>query len=142
MPVVVDANVLISILIAKGSKHKLFFSDKIIPITPEYVLFEMGKYWPEISSKTRLSERDLRSELFAVRLQIKTAALQEIKEFLKEAKDVSPDPDDAEYFALALKHGCPIWSHDRSLKKQNTVEVLDTKELLQKLGLLMPTKKP
>ncbi|MFZ2454938.1 MAG: hypothetical protein WAX07_00445 [Candidatus Altiarchaeia archaeon] len=41
MQVVVDANILISLLIAKGSKHKLFFSDKITPITPEYVLFEI-----------------------------------------------------------------------------------------------------
>ena len=142
MLVVVDANVLISLLIAKGSKHKLFFSDKITPIAPEYALLEIGKYWPDIISKTRLSERDLRSEFFAVRLQVKIAPLSEIKEFLKDAREITPDPDDVEYFALSLKHCCPIWSHDQPLKKQNTVEVLDTKELLQKLGLITTPKEP
>ena len=142
MLVVVDANILISLLIAKGSKHTLFFSDKITPIAPEYALFEIREHWPEIISKTRLTERDLRSEFFAVRLQVKIAPLSEIKEFLKDARKITPDPDDIEYFALALKHACPIWSHDKQLKKQNTLEVLNTIELLQKLGLITTPKEP
>ncbi len=68
MFVVVDANVIISLLIAKGSKYKLFFSDKVNLVSPDFILFEIGKYWKEISDKTKLSESDLRSEFFAVRM--------------------------------------------------------------------------
>lgn len=135
MFVVVDANVVISLLIAKGSKHKLFFSNKIALVSPEFILFEIGRYWEEISDKSKLSERDLRSEFFAVRMQLKVFSLSGIKEFIKEGSNISPDPDDSEYFALALKLNCPIWSEDRALRQQSRVEVLNTKKLLEKLGL-------
>ncbi len=52
--------------------------------------------------------------------------------FLSEAREITPDIKDAEYFALALKLGCPLWSQDSKLKKQSKVEVLTTKDLLQK----------
>jgi len=136
MFVVVDANVVISLLIARGSKHKLFFSNKISPVSPDFILFEIGKYWKDISDKSKLSERDLRSEFFAVRMQLKTFSSSGITEFIKEGSAISPDPDDSEYFALALKLNCPIWSEDKLLKKQDKAEVLNTKELLEKLGLI------
>lgn len=135
MLVVVDANIVISLLIAKGSKHKLFFSEKIKLRSPDFILFEIGKYWEEISNKSKLSERDLKSEFFAVRKQLKTFSLPEIKGFIKEGSVISPDPNDSEYFGLALKLGCPIWSEDKLLKKQSKVKVLGTKELIKLLGL-------
>ena len=136
MFVVVDANVVISLLIAKGSKHKLFFSDKFIPASPDWMLFEIGKYWKEISEKSKLPESALRSAFFGVRMQLKTFSLSEIKEFIKEGSIISPDPNDSEYFALALKLNCPLWSEDKLLKQQSKVEVLNTRELLVKLGLI------
>ena len=136
MFVVVDANVIISLLIAKGSKHKLFFSNKFIPVSPDWILFEISKYWDDISEKSKLSKNDLRSELFAIRMQMKTFSFSEIKEFLKEGFTISPDPDDSEYFALALKLNCPIWSEDKLIKQQDKVEVLNTKELLERLKLI------
>lgn len=66
---------------------------------------------------------------------LKTLPLSDVKDFMSEALQVSPDPDDAEYFASALKLNCPIWSEDKLLKKQTRVEVLSTPELLSKLGL-------
>ena len=135
MLVVVDANIIVSLLISKGSKHKLFFSGKVELISPDFVLFEISKHWKELCGKSKMSESDIKSELFAVRIQTKTESLSEVKEFMNEALKISPDKDDAEYFALALKHKCPIWSEDKRLKKQSEVEVLNTRELLEKLGL-------
>lgn len=131
----VDANILISILIAKGSKHKLFFSPEIKPNSPDVILFEIGKHWKELSDKSRLSEKDLKLELHAVRLQLNVFPISTFSNWLREAAKISPDPDDVEYFALALKLNCPIWSEDAFLKKQNKVKVFSTPELLEELGL-------
>ncbi len=69
-------------------------------------------------------------------MQLKTFSLSEIKEFIEEGSIVSPDPDDSEHFALALKLNCPIWSEDKLLKQQDKIEILNTKELLEKLQLI------
>mgnify|MGYP001614061177 CR=1 FL=1 len=135
MLLVVDANILISILIAKGSKHKLFFSEKIASNSPDRILFEIGKHWSGLSDKSGLSENDLEMEFSLVRMQLNTYSLNELSEWIKEGAAISPDPDDAEYFALALKLNCPIWSEEKRLKKQSKVKVYNTVELLKELGL-------
>ncbi|MBS3095717.1 hypothetical protein J4231_03480, partial [Candidatus Woesearchaeota archaeon] len=45
---------------------------------------------------------------------------------------ISPDPNDLDFFALALKLDLPIWSNDNLLKKQNTLNVFSTLDLLKK----------
>ena len=134
-PVVVDANILISLLIAKGSKQELFFSEHVTPHSPELVLFEIGKYWKRISEGSGVPEDELKLAFSGIRKQLITLPLSEIKPWLREAERISPDKDDTEYFALALKLNCPIWSEDKLLKKQSIVKVLNTPELLTVLGL-------
>ncbi|MEK6954273.1 MAG: PIN domain-containing protein [Candidatus Micrarchaeota archaeon] len=60
--------------------------------------------------------------------------LNEYSSLMHQAKSICPDPDDIQYFALALKLGCPIWSNDKALKEQNTVEVISTGELIDNLA--------
>ena len=136
MLLVVDANIIISLLIAKGSKHKLFFSENIEARSPDRILFDIGKHWNELSEKSRLSKEEIMSEFFTVRMQIDTFSLNELSKWIKSGAEVSPDPDDSEYFALAMKLNCAIWSEDKLLKQQDKVEVLNTKELLKKLALV------
>lgn len=59
----------------------------------------------------------------------------EFRDFLEEAKSISPDPDDVEYFAPALKLKSAIWSNDNALKKQSVVKVFSTPELIKALEL-------
>ncbi len=124
-----------SVLIAGGSKQDLLLSDEIDAAAPEWILFEVGKYWKELSIKSGLSEEDLDDVLSLVREQMTIFSVDKYSAMLSAAKDISPDIKDAEYLALALKLNCPIWSEDKLLKKQDKVVVLNTKELLSKLGL-------
>ena len=55
---------------------------------------------------------------------------EETNQFIELANKISPDQNDADYFALALKLNCPIWSNDKRLANQNTVKVYSTKELV------------
>lgn len=43
---------------------------------------------------------------------------------------ICPDPDDSEYFALAMKLRCTIWSNDKRLKQQEKVNIINTTELI------------
>lgn len=134
MLLVVDANIAISMLISKGLKHKIFFSDKIESNSPDRILFEIGKHWSELSDKSGLSEDNLELAFIAIRLQLSTFFLNSLSNWLKEGAKISPDPDDSEYFALALKLNCPIWSEEKLLKKQDKVKVLNTGELWKLLN--------
>lgn len=58
---------------------------------------------------------------------IKFVPLSEYKEYLSKAKEISPDPNDVDIFALALKLNCPIWSNDKELKKQNVIKFTQQK---------------
>ena len=60
--------------------------------------------------------------LFSDGLQIEEAA--SFREYMSEADSISPDPDDVQYFALALKLGCPIWSNDPHFREQSDARVL------------------
>src|SRR3989344_4943255 len=51
-------------------------------------------------------------------------------DFLVDAMLLSPDEKDADFFDLCLKNSCPIWSNDLTLKKQEKIKVLTTKEII------------
>lgn len=40
---------------------------------------------------------------------------------------------DSEYFALALKLNCAIWSNDKRLKQQDKIKVYSTEDLVKVL---------
>lgn len=112
------------------------FSNKIETICPDFLLFEIGKYWSQICDKSGFEEDDIYPAFSLLRHRIKIVSLDKYLDKISEAKQFCPDIGDVEYFALALMHNCLIWSEDKLLKKQNKVEVLNTKELLVKLGLI------
>ena len=65
---------------------------------------------------------------------VKVFSLSEYKEFLADAKAVSPDPDDIDLFALALKLDCPIWAQEKAFKKQPKVKIFSTSGLISFLS--------
>lgn len=134
MLLVVDSNPLISLLISKGTKQDILFCNEIEPISPDWLLFELGKHWKEICSKSKFSEEDLELSLSLVRKRVKPFSLDEYSDKLDEAKEISPHDKDNEFFALALKLECAIWSDDAAFKKQDKVEVFTSEELAKKFG--------
>ncbi len=132
MELIVDANVIISVLISSAGKTcELFFSDKLKLYAPEYLLEEIEKHESEILDKSKLSKLDLEVTLSLVSSNIEFIPFSEFKDFITKGNEICPDPNDAEYFALALKLGFPIWSNDKKIKEQNFVKVLSTSELLK-----------
>lgn len=131
MDLVIDANVLFSALISsEGRTFDLIFNDKFRLYAPEFLLEEIKKHKDEIVEKSSLSYENF--ELLFVILSSRIAFIprNEFEEFRLLAKEISPDINDIEYFALALKLDCAIWSNDKLLKNQEKIKVYSTKELL------------
>ncbi len=130
MELVVDANIIISTLVSfSGKTSEMLFSDKLILYAPEYLLDEIGKHKKEISEKSGLSSKEINLLLSLIALNIKLVPFSEFKDFIKKASEICPDPNDVEYFALALKLNCSLWSNDSRLKK-SSLKVLTTSEIL------------
>jgi len=130
MDLVVDANILFAALIKKGVTSNLLFSNELHLYAPEFLLNEFEKYRDLIVEKTERPDDEF-EELLAIYLRrINFVPIEEIKPYIAEANKISPDPKDALYLAVALKVGASLWSNDSILKKQETISVYSTRELL------------
>ena len=133
---VVDANIVVAALLKDSTSRRLLLrARKIRLYTPEFINEELSKYLGEFSKRLKVKEAELKLAIGRLMLasKMEVVPLREYSEFIGEAREITPDVKDAEYFALALKLGCPLWSQDAKLKKQSKVEVLSTKELLEKI---------
>ena len=132
--IVVDANVILPFFSAESFTRKLIvrlFLGGCRLIAPKYAFLEIEDKKEIIKEKFSLNEKQFAVLLSVVKKIIEPIELLEFRNHLEEAKTISPDPKDVEYFALALKYSCPIWSNDKRLKKQNKVLVLSTKEIAE-----------
>lgn len=135
MLLVIDANVLFAALLnPKGTNCNLLFSPKFEFISPEFLEEELKKHFSLIVQKSGRSETEVKIALELILSRIKILPALEYEEYRKKARDFSPDPNDAEYFAAASAFNCPLWSNDKKLKEQGVVKVLSTSELLQILS--------
>lgn len=135
MKVVIDANELFSLLI-KGSRDskEILFSNKIELIAPEFIFVEFLNNKEEILCKTHRGEEEFLEVFSIFQDKIRLIAQQEFESLIDEACNLFPEhTKDSPYLALALKYSCPIWSEEKLLKKQNKIEVLNSKELAETL---------
>lgn len=131
MDLVVDANVIFAALIKDSFSYSLLFSDKFHLFAPEYVFTELGNHKAEILEKTERTSEDFLLLLEILKRRIVLVPLEELAEYVEKADELTPDPDDMAYFALALKLNCAIWSNDKKLKSQDKIKVYHTHELTE-----------
>jgi predicted nucleic acid-binding protein len=126
---VVDANIIFAALIREGITSSLLNHNSLDLLVPGFLYNELLKHKQVILDKTKRSDKDLFFLLDNLEKIAVTVPETYFQEFLEEAEQTSPDPDDVIYFALALKLNCPIWSNDKRLKAQDKVKILSTEEL-------------
>ncbi len=129
MNLVVDANILFSALIKDSFSYDLLFSGKFCLFTPEYILIELEKHKEEILEKTERTAEEFFRLVETLKRRISIFPLEELAPYVEEAENLTPDPDDMSYFALALKLNCAILSNDKKLKTQNRIKVYNMQEL-------------
>ena len=135
LELIIDANILFSALIKDGITAEILFDERLSLYAPEFLIDEFLKYKQLILSKTKRTRSQIMELLGILRNIIKVVPKEEYLPFFGKADKISPDRNDAPYFALALKLNCGIWSNDKKLKEQDEVEVHSTAELGILLGL-------
>jgi len=139
MRFVVDANILFSFFKKDSSTRWLISRFEVLElITPSFCVEELLKYKELICKKSNISNKVFREIFNELKAFVKIVPLTEYSKFLAKAKKICPDPDDVDFFALALKLDCPIWSNESRLKRQSKIKVFSTKELMKLLSEIKP----
>ncbi len=130
MNLVIDANILFSLIISKSKVEDVFIHNNISLYSPEFIKVEIEKHIKTILNKTHRSKTEISEILDIFSRRIKLIQYKDFAEFYEKAEIISPDKNDAAYFALALKLKCAIWSNDKKLKEQNVIKVYSSEELI------------
>ena len=138
MRLVADTNILFSFFNERSTARNLSLLPNLDMHSPDFSMDEIVGHKLDILKRFSLSEAQFLLIGKLLKIIVKFSKVEEYSEFLPEAQKISPDPEDSDFFALALKHKCPLWSEDKLLKRQSRVKVLNTKELLEELDMLLP----
>jgi predicted nucleic acid-binding protein len=134
MKLVIDANILFSALIREGKTAEILLNLFCDTYTPSFIFEEFENHYLEILRKTERSEEEIMDLLGYIKQLIKIIPTTYFEEEVETAKKISPDINDALYFALALKLNCPIWSNDKRLKEQKYIQIYSTEDLVEYLN--------
>lgn len=135
MQLVADTNILVASLIRKGDTRKLLFSKKFETFSPDRIVTEILAHKEEFKQKGSMLEQEFQ---IALELELENIIVMPVEEYgslRQKALLLCPKGHEKDwpFLALALKLSCPLWSNDSALKKQTSVAVLSTAELIKKL---------
>ena len=133
MKSVVDANVVISALIADSKTRELIVTLEPDLLTPEVVHDEVGNYESLIVEKSGMELERVRQFIDLLFQYIETVPASEFYPYLEEAEEAigDTDPDDVLYVACALARDAGVWSDDSDFEEQDLVPVFTTGEVVE-----------
>ena len=133
MKLVVDANVIISALIADSKTRELMVTLEPDLLTPEVVHDEIGTYEILIVEKSGMSSDRVQQFIDLLFRYIETVPANEFYPHISEADEAigDTDPDDVLYLACALARDAGVWSDDTDFDEQDLVPVYTTSEVIE-----------
>lgn len=134
MELVVDTNILFSFFNERSRARQISVSGEVILYSPEFALKELEAHKADIIGDFSLNESQFEAIMKLLNAVVKFESEDTYSEKFQEAKEISPDPDDIDFFALALKRDRAIWSDEEKLRRQSAVRVLTTKDVAKLLG--------
>jgi len=136
MEAVLDFNLVFSALHSRGKVHLIFAWNYVVRkvgfLVPEFFWREIDEKWDRILSLTKLKEDELLEMLEIIRSQTVTVPKEKLRPYLPRAREITPDPKDVPYVALALAFNVPLATGDKSLReglKGSEVQVITPTEL-------------
>ena len=137
---VADTNILFSFFKRSSTARRIISGPEYFELyTPDFSITELKKHRGDICKKSLITPKEF-AELLGdmISLFVNVVPLSEYSGFLSKAVAISPDKDDVDFFALALKLRCLIWSNELKLKNQPAIKVMKTAEIV---NLLDPLRK-
>jgi predicted nucleic acid-binding protein len=130
---VVDANVVISALIADSKTRELVVTLKPELLTPEVIHGEIGNHEALIVEKSGMDADRVQQFIDLLFRYIETVPASEFYPYIEEAEEAigDIDPDDVLYVACALAREAGVWSDDSDFDEQDLVPVFTTGEVVE-----------
>lgn len=138
MFLVIDANILFSFFNPESSRRLVIKSCSKLGfklISPDFAFEELLKDKEKIKKYSKIGELEFIILFSLLEKMIESIGKLQYNGFIPKSKELAPHIKDVLYFALALHFNCPIWSDEKSFKKQSKVKVYNTSELLKEIGL-------
>ncbi|WP_136686924.1 PIN domain-containing protein [Halorhabdus amylolytica] len=132
MKLVVDANVVISALIADSKTRELIVTLEPNLLTPGFVSDEIENYENLIAEKSGMTRQRVQQFVDLLFQYIEVVPVTEFHLFIEEAAEAigEVDPDDVLYVACALASDAAIWSDDSDFDEQAVVETYSTSAVI------------
>jgi len=132
MKLVVDANVVISALIADSKTRELIVTLEPDLLTPEFVYDEIENYTELIVEKSGMTPDRVAQFIHLLFQYIEVVPAQEFYPHIEEAEAAigETDPDDVLYVACALAEDAAVWSDDTDFDEQTHVETYSTSDVI------------
>jgi len=132
MKLVVDANVVISALIADSKTRELIVTLEPDLLTPEFVHDEIENYEELIVEKSGMCPDRVAQFIDLLFQYIEVVPAREFYPYIEEAKEAlgDTDPDDVLYVACALASDADIWSDDSDFEEQGVVKAHKTSDII------------
>lgn len=129
---VVETNILYSFFWKNSPTHKLLHlaaAKEVDLLSPQFALKELEKHKEEILFASKIGASEFSELLKLLPMLVDFIRESEYVKFIGEAKSLFPEHlKDVDFFALALKLDCAIWSNEKLHKRQSKVKVLNTDE--------------
>lgn len=132
MKLVIDANVVISALIADSKTRELIVTLEPDLLTPAFVHQEIENYEDLIVEKSGMKP-DRVAQLIDLLFQyIEVVPAEDFYPEIETAEDAigDTDPDDVLYLACAIASDAAIWSDDSDFDEQHLVETYSTSDVI------------
>ncbi|WP_336358214.1 PIN domain-containing protein [Haloarcula sp. CGMCC 1.6347] len=132
MKLVIDANVVISALIADSKTRELIVTLEPDLLTPAFVHEEIENYEELIVKKSGM-EPDRVTQFIDLLFQyIEVVPGDDFYQAIEQAKEAigDTDPDDVLYLACAITNDAAIWSDDSDFNEQNLAETHSTTDVI------------
>ncbi|ELY39018.1 PIN domain-containing protein [Natronorubrum tibetense] len=138
MKLVIDANVVISALIANSKTRELIVTLEPDLLTPAFVHDEIENYEDLIVEKSGM-EPDRVAQFIDLLFQyIEIIPADDFYPAIEKADAAigDTDPDDVLYLACAIASNRAIWSDDSDFDKQNLVDTYSTSDVINSFDTL------
>lgn len=132
MRLVVDTNILFSFFRENPVRSVLInaVSLGLELYTPEWAIDELRANKESLLKYAKINEEQFELMISTLHSLVEVVSLELFSSHKEQAQQVSPDPKDTPFFALALQLNATLWSNEPRLKRQSKIKVLSTQELL------------
>ena len=132
MKLVIDANVVISALIADSKTRELIVSLEPDLLTPAFVHEEIKNYEDLIVEKSGMNPDRVAQFIELLFQYIEVVSAEDFYPAIESADEAigDTDPDDVLYLACAIACDAAIWSDDSDFDEQDVVETYSTSDVI------------